>query len=66
MTDGSVDTCENGAKKGLIARLKSFKKSLKEMSDVQKLILLTIAVALPAGILLATILVKFLKSRRAK
>ncbi|MCQ2091917.1 MAG: hypothetical protein MJY85_04495 [Fibrobacter sp.] len=57
---------EESTNKSLLGRLKNFKKSLKEMSDVQKLILLTIAVALPAGILLATILVKFLKSRRAK
>ena len=50
-------------KLGLLERLKSFKKSLNEMSDFQKIILLAIAVCLPAGILIATILVKFLKSR---
>ncbi len=51
-------------KPGLLGRLSNFKKSLKEMSDFQKLLLLTIAVVVPAGILIATILVKFLKSRK--
>lgn len=62
--EGSVGSCETGAKKGLLARLKNFKKSLKEMSDFQKLILLTIAVCLPAGILISTFLVGFIKSRK--
>ena len=53
-------------KAGLMSRLKSFKKSLKEMSDLQKIILLTIAVCLPAGILISTILVGFIKKRKNK
>ncbi len=61
---GSEDLAEGETvpDNGLVARLKRFKKSLKEMSDFQKLMLLTIAVVLPAGILIATILVKILKS----
>ncbi|MCQ2123727.1 MAG: hypothetical protein MJZ25_06030 [Fibrobacter sp.] len=59
--EGAV--AESG-KPDLLGRLKNFKKSLKEMGDFQKLILLTIAVVVPAGILIATILVKFLKSRK--
>lgn len=54
----------SGLVAGLSNRLKSFKASLKGMSDFQKLILLTIAVCLPAGILLSTILVGFLKNRQ--
>jgi len=61
-----VDDSHEAPANGLIARLKNFKKSLKEMSDFQKLILLTIAICLPAGILISTILVGFIKSRRAK
>lgn len=57
---------ETVAKKGLLARLKGFKNSLKEMGDFQKLILLTVAVVLPAGILISTLLVSFIKKRRAK
>ncbi len=53
-------------KAGLLTRLKNFKKSLKEMSDFQKLILLTVAVVLPAGILISTLLVGFIKKRRNK
>lgn len=67
--DGSSAEAEGAegaaaGKPGLLGRLKNFKKSLKEMGDFQKLILLTIAVVVPAGILIATILVKFLKSRK--
>ena len=72
---GSEDLADNapaegetveGAKPGLRARLKNFKKSLKGLSDVQKLLLLTIAVVLPAGILLAVGLASFFKRRKAK
>ncbi len=52
------------AKPGLRAKLKNFKQSLKGLSDVQKLILLTIAVVLPAGIVLALALASFLKKRK--
>lgn len=51
-------------KPGLHAKLKNFKQSLKGLSDVQKLILLTIAVVLPAGIVLALALASFLKKRK--
>ena len=65
--DGAVDG-KNGkvAKPGLRARLKNFKQSLKGLSDVQKLILLTIAVVLPAGILIAVGLASFIKRRKNK
>lgn len=67
LADDSAETNdETVAKKGIIARLKNFKKSLKEMSDFQKLILLTVAVIVPAGILISTLLVGFIKKRRAK
>ena len=66
---GSEDLAENSAegataKPGLIAKLKNFKQSLKGLSDLQKLILLTIAVVLPAGIVLALALASFLKKRK--
>ena len=53
-----------GVQKGLKAKLKNFKQSLKGLSDAQKLILLTIAVVLPAGIVLALALASFLKKRK--
>jgi len=52
------------AKLGIRAKLKNFKQSLKGLSDAQKLILLTIAVVLPAGIVLALALASFLKKRK--
>ncbi|MCQ2105119.1 MAG: hypothetical protein MJZ26_04925 [Fibrobacter sp.] len=55
---------ENPIKLGLLTRLKNFKNSLKEMSDFQKLILLTIAICLPAGILISTILVGVIKKHK--
>lgn len=67
--DGSASDPENGesqAPKGLLARLKAFKQSLKDMSDLQKIILLTIAVCVPAGILISTILVGFIKKQKKK
>lgn len=59
--DGSTS---GGKKPGLFAKFKDFKKSIKGLSDFQKLILLTIAVVLPAGILIAIVLAKFLKRRK--
>ena len=53
-----------GKKPGLLARLKDFKKSIKELSDFQKLILLTIAVVLPAGILIAVALAGLLRRKK--
>ena len=49
---------------GLIAKLKDFKNSLKGLSDLQKLILLTIAVVLPAGIIIAVALAGFLRRKK--
>ena len=60
------DETEPASRKGLLARLKAFKNSLKDMSDFQKLILLTVAVVVPAGILLASLLVGVLKKHREK
>ena len=60
----NVDGADAAAKPGLRAKLKNFKQSLKGLSDVQKLILLTIAVVLPAGIVLALALASFLKKRK--
>jgi hypothetical protein len=51
-----VEGAEGTAKPGLKAKLKEFKASLKGLSDFQKLILLTIAVVLPAGIFIAVVL----------
>jgi hypothetical protein len=59
-----ADAEEGAAKPGLLSKLKDFKKSIKSLSDFQKLILLTIAVVLPAGILIAIVLAKFLKRRK--
>ena len=66
LADGTLteDEAAVKAKPGLRARLKNFKQSLKGLSDVQKLILLTIAVVLPAGIVLALALASFLKKRK--
>ena len=61
--ENSGGTAEN-KKLGLRARLKNFKQSLKGLSDVQKLLLLTIAVVLPAGILIAVALASFFKRRK--
>ncbi|MCQ2054748.1 MAG: hypothetical protein MJY82_05595 [Fibrobacter sp.] len=60
---GSEDLDEVPAKVGLGARLKKFKEKFNGLSDLQKLVLLTIAVCLPAGILISTMLVKALKRR---
>lgn len=59
-SDGST----SGGKPGLLAKLKDFKKSIKSLSDFQKLILLTIAVVLPAGILIAVALASMLKRKK--
>lgn len=58
--DGSV------VKTGLRSKLRDFKKSLKGLSDFQKLILLTVAVVLPAGILIAVVIAGILKKRKSK
>ena len=55
---------EGSAKPGLKAKLKEFKASLKGLTDFQKLILLTIAVVLPAGIFIAVVLAGILHRHR--
>ncbi|MCQ2103104.1 MAG: hypothetical protein MJY98_07750 [Fibrobacter sp.] len=64
--EGDSGNSQVAGKVGLLGRLKNFKNSLKEMSDFQKLILLTIAVLLPAGILISTILVGVIKKHKKK
>lgn len=68
LADGTLteEEAAEKAKPGLRARLKNFKKSLKGLSDVQKLLLLTIAVVLPAGILISVGIASFLKKRKNK
>lgn len=53
-----------GVQKGLKAKLKNFKQSLKGLSDFQKLILLTIAVVLPAGIIISIVLAGFIRRKK--
>ena len=62
----NAEGTDANAKPGLRARFKNFKQSLKGLSDLQKLILLTIAVVLPAGILIAVALASFIKKRKNK
>ena len=66
LADGTLteDEAAAKAKPGIRAKLKNFKQSLKGLSDAQKLILLTIAVVLPAGILIAVGLANFIKKRK--
>lgn len=65
LAEGSAEGAEGAAgKKGLLAKLKDFKNSLKGLSDLQKLILLTIAVVLPAGIIIAVALAGFLRRKK--
>ena len=65
LAEGSAEGAEGAAgKNGLLAKLKDFKNSLKGLSDLQKLILLTIAVVLPAGIIIAVALAGFLRRKK--
>ena len=65
LAEGSAEGAEGAAgKKGLLAKLKDFKNSLKDLTDFQKLILLTIAVVLPAGIIIAVALAGFLRRKK--
>ncbi|OWV12620.1 hypothetical protein [Fibrobacter sp. UWB5] len=59
-----VEGTEGTVKPGLKAKLKEFKASLKGLTDFQKLILLTIAVVLPAGIFIAVVLAGILHRHR--
>lgn len=49
---------------GLFEKFKSLKESLNGLSDFQKLLLLTIAVVLPAGIFVAAALAKFFSRKK--
>ena len=66
--EGEVIPVERGNKlsglKGFVAKFKDFKKSLKDLTDFQKLILLTIAVVLPAGIFIAVVLAELLRRKK--
>ena len=62
--DGEGATVAKRGLKGFVAKLKDFKKSIKELSDFQKLILLTIAVVLPAGIIISIALASLLKRKK--
>lgn len=68
LAEGEVVPAEGGEKpsgiKGFIAKFKDFKKSLKDLTDFQKLILLTIAVVLPAGIFIAVVLAELLRRKK--
>ena len=59
-SDGST----SGGKPGLLVKLKNFKQSLKGLSDFQKLILLTIAVVLPAGIIISIVLAGLIRRKK--
>ena len=63
LAEGAEGTA-TGKKPGLLAKFKDFKNSLKDLTDFQKLILLTIAVVLPAGILIAVALAGFLRRKK--
>ena len=65
--DGEV-VAADGAKlsgiKGFIAKFKEFKHSLKGLTDFQKLLLLTIAVVLPAGMFISVALLGFFTRKK--
>ena len=50
--------------KGFIAKFMDFKKSLKGLTDFQKLLLLTIAVVLPAGMFISVALLGFFNRKK--
>jgi hypothetical protein len=68
LAEGEVIPVESGNKlsglKGFVAKFKDFKNSLKDLTDFQKLILLTIAVVLPAGIFIAVVLAELLRRKK--
>ena len=68
LAEGEVVPAEGGEKqtgiKGFIAKFKDFKKSLKALSDFQKLLLLTIAVVLPAGMFISVALLGFFNRKK--
>ena len=50
--------------KGLRGKIKKFRHKVKELPPFQKLLLLTIAVCLPAGIIVAVFVAGLIKSRQ--
>ena len=66
--EGEVTPAEGNGKlsgiKRFIAKFKDFKKSLKGLSDFQKLLLLTIAVVLPAGMFISVALLGFFNRKK--
>ena len=50
--------------KGLRGKIKEFRHKVKDMPPFQKLMLLTIAVCLPAGIIIAVFVAGLIKSRQ--
>ena len=59
-----VALCPKKGASGFVAKLKDFKKSLKGLSDFQKLLLLTIAVVLPAGMLISVAIIGFFNRKK--
>lgn len=64
---GSEDQADEEPKvpSSLSLRLQKFKASLKGLSDFQKLILLTVAVCLPAGIVLSVLIAGLIKKQKS-
>ena len=60
----AADSAKSLSVKGFIAKFMDFKKSLKGLSDFQKLLLLTIAVVLPAGMFIAVALAGLLSRKK--
>ena len=68
LAEGEVIPVESGNKlsgpEGFVAKFKDFKKSLKGLTDFQKLLLLTIAVVLPAGMFISVALLGFFNRKK--
>ena len=62
--EGDVVRAKPSGIKGFIAKFKDFKKSLKGLTDFQKLLLLTIAVVLPAGMFISVALLGFFNRKK--
>ena len=52
------------SKSGIRGKVKDFRKKVKELPPFQKLLLLSIAVCLPAGIIVAAFVAGLIKSRQ--
>lgn len=63
--EGMKKLSEKGIRsEGVRAKLNGFRKKIKGLSPFQKLMLLTIAVCLPAGIIIAVFVAGLIKSRQ--